>query len=392
MYTQCPNCDTTFRINITQLKAAQGKVRCGHCEIVFNALLNLSEQAQEIPIVSERPKHHGPEYIAADISPNPQDFQPERDPARPVAPVDDAGASKSAAPDSFIDTSEEPGRVHTSQITPPTDETVDTSSDDYFESLMNRSFRNAGLDADYNKLHTKPGLDEFKGDTGKAHHDMIISGPRKNADRNRQEPLTDYSAPIFFPDRRTLPRLPEKEIMDYDALEDYPVETKKTHNWWGTVAWTFSILTLLVLLVAQYTFFMRTDLAGYPSVRPGLEKFCALVSAVAECDIPLRRDLTQIEKLNSAVISHPDVADALLVDTMLVNKADFPQPYPYLQLTLSGIDGTVIAKRRFHPNEYLATNINIKRGMSPNKAVPITLEVAAPTADFKVQSWSIDLF
>lgn len=44
MLTRCPACDTTFRITPEQLKARQGRVRCGHCQHVFNALDTLIEE------------------------------------------------------------------------------------------------------------------------------------------------------------------------------------------------------------------------------------------------------------------------------------------------------------------------------------------------------------
>ncbi|MGD8484250.1 MAG: zinc-ribbon domain-containing protein, partial [Thioalkalispiraceae bacterium] len=37
MYTQCPACNTLFRITEKQLAAARGKVRCGQCNHVYNA-------------------------------------------------------------------------------------------------------------------------------------------------------------------------------------------------------------------------------------------------------------------------------------------------------------------------------------------------------------------
>ncbi|MDD2815342.1 MAG: DUF3426 domain-containing protein [Thiotrichaceae bacterium] len=43
MQTQCPHCDTTFRITAQQCQAAQGLVRCSHCTQVFNALEHLSD-------------------------------------------------------------------------------------------------------------------------------------------------------------------------------------------------------------------------------------------------------------------------------------------------------------------------------------------------------------
>ena len=43
MYTQCPDCGTSFRVTAVVLKQAAGKVRCGGCGNAFNALAHLSE-------------------------------------------------------------------------------------------------------------------------------------------------------------------------------------------------------------------------------------------------------------------------------------------------------------------------------------------------------------
>lgn len=43
MLTRCPACTTTFRVTPEQLKARGGKVRCGKCQSVFNALDSLDE-------------------------------------------------------------------------------------------------------------------------------------------------------------------------------------------------------------------------------------------------------------------------------------------------------------------------------------------------------------
>jgi len=43
MFTQCPDCQTTFRVSATVLQQAEGRVRCGGCGQAFNALEHLSE-------------------------------------------------------------------------------------------------------------------------------------------------------------------------------------------------------------------------------------------------------------------------------------------------------------------------------------------------------------
>lgn len=57
MLTRCPSCTTTFRISPEQLKARQGRVRCGKCRNVFNALETLVEEAPPAPAaVAETPE------------------------------------------------------------------------------------------------------------------------------------------------------------------------------------------------------------------------------------------------------------------------------------------------------------------------------------------------
>ena len=44
LFTQCPQCETIFRISAGVLGAAGGQVRCGRCGEVFDALKRLAEE------------------------------------------------------------------------------------------------------------------------------------------------------------------------------------------------------------------------------------------------------------------------------------------------------------------------------------------------------------
>jgi len=64
MFTQCPLCNTIFQLSVSQLRAANGDVRCGQCLSVFNALDHLSEDvppAQETE-TTENLAHDANEY------------------------------------------------------------------------------------------------------------------------------------------------------------------------------------------------------------------------------------------------------------------------------------------------------------------------------------------
>jgi predicted Zn finger-like uncharacterized protein len=49
MTTQCPACDTTFRVTPQQLQSQHGMVRCGRCAMVFDGFKALATLAEEAP-------------------------------------------------------------------------------------------------------------------------------------------------------------------------------------------------------------------------------------------------------------------------------------------------------------------------------------------------------
>jgi predicted Zn finger-like uncharacterized protein len=69
MLTRCPACSTAFRVTPEQLKARSGKVRCGHCNSVFNALETLedSPSAAETVEITAPPAESLSSPITADM-------------------------------------------------------------------------------------------------------------------------------------------------------------------------------------------------------------------------------------------------------------------------------------------------------------------------------------
>ena len=51
--TRCPGCGTVFRVTSEQLRLKAGKVRCGHCQLVFNAFDHLlADVPAESPVLT----------------------------------------------------------------------------------------------------------------------------------------------------------------------------------------------------------------------------------------------------------------------------------------------------------------------------------------------------
>jgi predicted Zn finger-like uncharacterized protein len=106
MLTRCPHCQTAFRVTSEQLKARQGRVRCGACQSVFDALDTLSDElapasppANAPPETESRPPQDGepvensspegdetPEPIPeapADVAPPDEEWEEIAEPAPP---------------------------------------------------------------------------------------------------------------------------------------------------------------------------------------------------------------------------------------------------------------------------------------------------------------------
>ncbi len=72
MLTRCPACETNFRVTAEQLKARSGRVRCGACQHVFNALDSLIEEPMLMvapPVAEATPPDVAPSMVGADEVP-----------------------------------------------------------------------------------------------------------------------------------------------------------------------------------------------------------------------------------------------------------------------------------------------------------------------------------
>lgn len=146
---------------------------------------------------------------------------------------------------------------------------------------------------------------------------------------------------------------------------------------WKTTLWAAANLLLILVLVGQYLYYNRQQLAQYAELRPWVVQLCA----AAGCDLPLERDVKRIALTSRLVESHPSRANALLIDATLVNQADFTQPYPLLELRFSDLNNQLVAGRRFRPEEYLPPTTSVRAGMPPQQPVHITLEIVDPGKD-----------
>lgn len=146
---------------------------------------------------------------------------------------------------------------------------------------------------------------------------------------------------------------------------------------WARRGWTVGLVLALLLFAGQYIVFNFDWLARDDSYRGSLSSLCALVG----CTIPDRDDIRMIHSTNLMVRSHPNVADALVVDAIITNRADFKQHFPDMELQFTDLDGRIIAGRRFAPMEYLEGELAGLRVMPVKQPIHIALEIIDPGKD-----------
>lgn len=82
MLTRCPGCTTTFRVTPDQVKARHGKVRCGRCQHVFDAIEHLVDALVVAPTVAAAEAPHAAPAAMVDAAPP----TPAADPVDEAAP------------------------------------------------------------------------------------------------------------------------------------------------------------------------------------------------------------------------------------------------------------------------------------------------------------------
>ena len=379
MFTRCPHCNTVFRIYAEQLAQAHGQVRCGICDSSFNSLENLSES---------------PTGFAAP-APAATDAEERLEPPEEVDNEPPAQAETNVPQPSF-----EPQPLAAEREQPAV--TGDDGATDIPPAQMKAIAAEPSIDAQPAPEHEQPVFADDGGEfdapplTPLEPESADFTTPWENAAAGRQVTNDEVAAPAFriLPDKpagatpaaRTKEdqeaALPPQGQADGDlpdlgiiAAEPRRIPAAELPGGWlKTTVWTVTNIALIVLLLGQYTYFNRNDLSQYPELRPWLTGFCALVS----CNTPLQRDVSHINLANRIVQSNPSHSNALLIKATLVNEADFPQPYPLLEIRFSDLNNQLVAGRRFRPSEYLPANTSIQAGMPPHQPVHISLEVVDP--------------
>lgn len=396
LQTQCPNCQTRFRVTEEQLGIAKGKVRCGNCMKVFNAI-----EHQVIPGGGEKP----------------------RTPPAPEKPSDSPSSAGSGASEEdfvFADNPEEDaaeGRYAGTKLTFSDDELSDS-----FRSFDERD------EAGYKDADT----DSSDEDVDESWAEAILQddepASRKSSAAERPEPAPEPEPEEPAPEPETRPEpghelsLEEEPVFEQtetassrgarttkesDPFDDFvdesgfdfdeperpsdafhadppfrdlrrdPVAVDSGGSGIRTIVWSVIVLGLIGVLIAQVTWFQFDRLSAIPELRPFYEKGCEL----AGCELKPLINVEAIQSRKLVVRTDPDNRSQLVVDAVIINRADFEQPFPAIALTFSNLNGDVVAQSLFTPEEYLAGEGRELDAMPTDTPVRIAINIRDPGRD-----------
>jgi len=136
--------------------------------------------------------------------------------------------------------------------------------------------------------------------------------------------------------------------------------------------WKLGAVILAILLLFQVSYFEIDRMAQNVFLRPPLETLCHWLG----CSLPPFHQVRDIEVIDRALYPATHSIDGYEFHLVMVNQAPHPQPYPLLKISLTALDGTLIAERVFKPGEYLQGSASAM--MPSEKSVFVKLRFAAP--------------
>jgi len=356
LFTECPTCQTMFRVTGAILRASHGQVECGQCHSIFDAI----------------------ERLIDDIPPGPQ---PE-----PAASLEPA-AMPSILPSDAEEAALASAEVRWVNDLPTGEFQLEDGELIPITATFERKHEETGTEtAEHPYAVDVPGDPEeitMEGDrieiSGVYRAPDSLSAPPE-IDEEEPEPLIEPVAAAFVvapsePRPYRSRRTPEYTSPPAEIFEPAPEDTESGRR--RVAIWALFSLVLLIALGLQAVHHDRQDLVRDPRVGP------QLLQVYAALGLPLAPnwDVTGYEIRQWGVAADPAATGTLRLRASLLNRAGFGQPYPLLKLTLEDRWGEQVGAREFEPNEYLAAGTPADRLLAPNQPVNADLGIVDPGAD-----------
>ena len=368
MYSQCPDCQTRFRVTAEMLRAARGTVRCGRCGSAFDALERLSDtippsgrgSSAEATAASATDPELGTEYhfTAEDLE---RVFVEARD-WREMA----AATGLPAALESSDTGDETPVVVH-----------EDTGVEDItLEGERIRIEAPTGEPAAELDLDSTDEFEILRHVPDSAHAEVEEQADREIEEFTRalEEAPAPPPEPVPEPTAEPMPLAAQRWQR---PAEDEEPQAAAHGSAWRAFAWSLGAFVLALVLAAQVMHHFRQDLVRHPQLGPPLRAAYERLGL----DLLPNWDLAAFELRQWGNTADAAAQGRMAVRASLTNRAKFAQPHPVLRLELEDRFGAVVATRDFEPSDYLKNPSQATRLIAPGSSSEAELLLADPGRD-----------
>ncbi len=399
LVTRCPHCETVFRVQDTQLARTRGRVRCGQCNEVFDALQNLLDPGAASAIrFGTTDEGKGQEPPAASTAPPAPIDRVDREPLPFVTPAKEAAASAKAEPEESAPTVQTPpstfADIVADELREPTLESAATPPDvEGVQAPRGAPVASPPVETEHERAPTQAYAPP-KPTAEKAEEPKLALGEAPNAtwraEREPREPR--FSVPPSEP--RTPPRFDagpaaippaaqtNERVRPFEVTRELRPDAPRYA--WLRVIGAFVALLLLVVFVAQLTWWRReTVMVYWPSSRSLFAEACTYLG----CQISPPRDIDGLQ-VEASDLRQIDGPHRLELRVPLRNRYNIALAYPAIELTLFDEKNEVAIRRVLWPQDYAPPGTPIAAGLPPHATQTMIVRLDSGNAiatNFRVQ-------
>jgi predicted Zn finger-like uncharacterized protein len=355
MLTQCPNCDTTFRVTSEILRVAQGQVRCGRCDTQFDALERLIEEDEEEDGQAEE------EYADdADLELSEPDLEDEQ--ATETEEEEEDAAEEWVELDD-IDAQGEMEDESQALTDPGEDEALEEEDE--------------GFAAEAETIAQEQEVEEPEEPTEEELEAQAIAEARPRGDwrRSPQPQQQQPSQP-----QQTISR----QARSFEDTDQFMLG-KRAVRVPSAALWKYLAAPLGLLFAFQVLDHYRAPLARHPRLGGTVSGLYRVLGIDLIPDWKLRA--YEIKQLGA--VSDPALPGTLTVRASVRNRAAFPQPYPLVKLVLEDRFGATVRAREFEPIEYLDKTPPPNTLMASQQEIRATIAIVDPGPD--AEGFTVDV-
>jgi predicted Zn finger-like uncharacterized protein len=389
VYTQCPQCQTLYRVTAELLRAARGQVQCGRCAEVFDALTFLVED-EVIEGPAEAPADL-PIELPAEFPAEPTESPAAHDESLEFSlPPEAVGqvfveAPKIAVPSfAAVAVLTEVAEVHAAEpqaapveeIDIPLSVVEEPSNDPVAVAAEPESFDEPPLVEEQESWEVEA-VPEPQSDAA----EPAGESPKRIVETedatvieviDAGEPANDDRLPGDAR-RHALAIAEDVEPEDEAHFGDTAVLKERAVHY----GWRVGAAALGLMLMVQIVHYDRHELVRRPTLGPVLQRVYSAVGL----ELSPEWDLKAYEVRQWGAAAAPGSQGTLRVRASVVNTADHPQPLPLLRLTLADLAGARVGVRDFEPREYLPNAAANERMLDAGRRIDAEVVIVDPGKD-----------